>query len=101
MIFRQLPAGAIVRDFETMGDPQMPAEHLRAIPALEADDVIGLYRAPDRSCRLTLLYLGCVTSEIYESSMHFDNQPYKLIGRDLVMPHVAADDLRHLIDINL
>jgi hypothetical protein len=29
--------------------------------------------------------------------MHLDNQPWELVGRDLVMPHIAADDLRDLI----
>ena len=38
----QSPAGAVIGDFEIMGDPQMPAEHLGAIPALEANDVILL-----------------------------------------------------------
>jgi hypothetical protein len=39
----QFPAGAIIGDFEIMGDPQMPAEHPGVIPALEANDVILLY----------------------------------------------------------
>jgi hypothetical protein len=33
--------------------------------------------------------------------MHFDNERCKLIGRYLVMPHVAADDRRDLTEINL
>ena len=32
--------------------------------------------------------------------MHLDNQSRELVGRDLVMPHIAADDLRHLIGID-
>jgi hypothetical protein len=35
----QFPAGAVIGDFEIMGDPQMPAEHLGAIPALEANEM--------------------------------------------------------------
>jgi hypothetical protein len=47
----QFPAGAVIGDFEIMGDPQIPAEHLGAIPALEANDVILLYRASNRNRR--------------------------------------------------
>jgi hypothetical protein len=101
VVRRQFPAGAVIGDFETMGDSQMPTEHLRAIPALKADDVIGLYRAANRNCRLRRLCRGRATSEIGESSMHFDNERCKLIGHYLVMPHVAADDRRDLVEINL
>jgi hypothetical protein len=101
MIRLQSPAGAIIGDFEAVGDPEMAAEHPCAIPALEADDVIGLYRASNRNCRLRRLCRGRATSEIGESSMHFDNESCKLIGRYLVMPHVAPDDRRDLIEINL
>jgi len=41
----QFPAGTVIGDFEIMGDPPMPAEHLGAIPALEANDVILLVSA--------------------------------------------------------
>ena len=84
-----------------MGDPKMPTEHLRVIPALEADDVIGLHRAANRNCRLRRLCRGRATSEIGESSMHFDNERRKLIGRYPVMTHIAADDRRDLVEINL
>jgi hypothetical protein len=32
--------------------------------------------------------------------MHLDDQSYELVGPDLVMPHVAADDVRDLIEID-
>jgi hypothetical protein len=32
--------------------------------------------------------------------MHLDYQSCELVGLDLVMPHVAGDDLRDLIEID-
>jgi hypothetical protein len=32
--------------------------------------------------------------------MYFDDQSYELVERDLVMPHVAADDVRDTIEID-
>jgi hypothetical protein len=34
------------------------------------------------------------TPEIGERLMHLDDQSYELVGPDLVMPHVATDDVR-------
>jgi hypothetical protein len=31
---------------------QMPAQHLTAISAFEAHDMVALHRSPDRDCRL-------------------------------------------------
>jgi len=32
--------------------------------------------------------------------MHLDDQPCELVGRDPVMPHIAADDVRDVIKID-
>ena len=50
MIGWQLPADAILRGFKPMSDAEMPAEHLAAISALEANDMVVLHRSPDRDC---------------------------------------------------
>ena len=42
----------------------------------------------------------CGTPETGERSTHLDNQSRELVGRELVMPHVAADDLRDPIGID-
>jgi hypothetical protein len=39
--------------------------------------------------------------ETAERSMHLGNQSHELVGPDLVMPHVAADDARDPIRIDL
>jgi hypothetical protein len=101
VILTQFPAGAVVRDFEIMGDPQMPAKHLSAIPALEADHMIGLYRASDRNCRLGRPHRRRAAAEIGETPMHLDDERWNLIGRDLIMPDIAANDFRDLNEINL
>jgi hypothetical protein len=35
-----------------------------------------------------------------ERPMHLDDQSCELVDRDLVMPHIAADDLRDLMEID-
>ena len=84
-----------------MGDPQMAAEHLRGIPALEADDVILLDRAPDRNRRFTPLLGRCCAPEAGERLMHLRDQCWELFGRELAMPYITPDDLRDPNGIDL
>ena len=100
IIRRQLPAGAVIGDFQAVGNPQMPTEHLRAKPALKANDVILLDRASDRNRRLRRLFRRCGTPETGERAMHLHDQSCELVGRDLVMPYIATDDLRDPIGID-
>jgi hypothetical protein len=101
VIRRQFPAGAVIGIFEIMGDPQMSAERLRAVPALEANHIVLLHRSPDRHRRFGgLLNWWRATPEIGERLIHLDDQSYELVGPDLVMPDVAADDVRDLIEID-
>jgi hypothetical protein len=101
VIRRQFPAGAVIGVFEIMGDPQMSAKRLRTIPALEANHTVLLHRSPDRHRRFAgLLHWWPATPEIGERLMHLDDQPYELVGPNLVMPHVATDDVRDLIEID-
>ena len=79
MVRWQFPAGAVIGDFEIMGDPQMPAEHLGAIPALEANDVILLYRASNRNRRHQRFLHRWRTLETGERSMHLANQSRELV----------------------
>jgi hypothetical protein len=92
--YRQVPAAAIIGDVETVRDPQMPAERLRTKPALETNHIFLLYRASDRHRRCRRLLHPCSTPETGEGAMHLYNQSGELVGRDLVMPYIAADDLR-------
>ena len=59
-----------------------------------------LDRASDRNRRFRWLLHRCGTPETGERSTHLDNQSRELVGRELVMPHVAADDLRDPIGID-
>jgi hypothetical protein len=68
---------------------QMAAQGLGAKPALEANDVMLLDRASDRNRRFRLLLHRCGTPETGKRPMHLDNQSCELVGRDLVMPHIA------------
>jgi hypothetical protein len=72
-----MPTSAVVCGFEAMGDPQM-AEHLRGIPALEADDVILLDRTPDRNRRFPPLLGRCCAPETGERLVHLRDQCRKL-----------------------
>jgi hypothetical protein len=92
VIRRQFPASTVIGDFEAVHDPKMLAERLRAKPALEANHIIPLDRESDWHRRSQRLLHRCGTPETGESSMHLDNQSRKLVGRDLVMPHIATDD---------
>jgi hypothetical protein len=101
VIRRQFPAGAVIGVFEIMSDPQMSAKRLRTIPALEANHIVLLHRSPDRHRRFAgFLHWWRATPEIGERLMHLDDQSCELVGPDLVMPHVATDDVRDLIEID-
>jgi hypothetical protein len=70
----------------------MQAKHLRAKPALEADDVILLDRASGRHRGSGWLLLGRDTPETGKSAMYLDDQSCQLARFDLVMAHVAANN---------
>jgi hypothetical protein len=46
MILTQFPAGPVVRDFEIMGDPQIPAKHLSREMADKLRELARLTRSP-------------------------------------------------------
>jgi hypothetical protein len=80
-----------------MRGAQMTAKYLHATPALEANDVILLYRAADRYGRLGRLLHA---PENGERTMDRDDQSDELIWSELMMPHIAADDAHDLIEID-
>jgi hypothetical protein len=88
-------------DRKLVRDPQMPAQRLRAKSALEANDIILLHRAADRHRRPRRLLHRCGVPETRECAVHFDDQCCELVGRDLVMSHISADDLGDLMWIDL
>ena len=101
MIGPQIPAGPIGVDAEPVLYLQMPAQGLGAKPAFETHDVIGLHRSPDRYrwlARLRWRWGGL--SQSGERVMDRDDQFDKLVGSELMRPHVAADDLHNLSEIN-
>jgi hypothetical protein len=101
MIGPQIPAGTILVDTEPVLYPQMPTQDLGAKPAFETHDVIGLHRSPDRHRRLRrFLAARRAAPETRQRLMHLTNQSRELVGRDHVMPHIAADDLGNEIEIN-
>src|ERR1700761_4084883 len=102
MIGLQIPAGPILVDAEPMLRPQMPTQGLGAKPAFETHDVIGVHRSPDRHSWLARLrWRRGGLSQSSERAMNRDDQFDKLVGSELMRPHVAADDARDLIEIDL
>ena len=102
MIGPQIPAGTIFVDAEAVLRPQMPTQGLGAKPAFETHDVIELHRSPDRHCWLARLrWRRDGLSQSSEREMDHDNQFDKLVGSELMRPHVAADNARDLIEIDL
>jgi hypothetical protein len=77
----------------------MPARGLQAKSALEANDIILLHRASDRHRRSRRLLHRYGLAETGKRAMYVDDQPYELVGFDRVTPHIAADDLRDLAEI--
>jgi hypothetical protein len=97
VISRQLPASAIVRGFKPMSDVQMPAEHLAAVSAFEANDIVALYRSPNRDSRHQRCRRrhGRALDEATERAMHCRNQSRNLINVDTILRDITPDDLRN------
>jgi len=86
-----------------MHHAQMPAQHLAAKPAFEADDLLGLHRSPDRDRRLQRSRRRCgrARAEAAERAMHRRNQARNLISTDTILRNITTDDLRNQAEINL
>jgi hypothetical protein len=98
----QFPAGAVIGDFEIMGDPQMPPEHLGVIPALEANDMVALYRSPDRDRRHQRgrRRRRRALAEATERAMHRRYQSRYLINADTISRDITSDDFRNQAEID-
>jgi hypothetical protein len=72
----------------------MAAQRLRVKPALEAHDIILLHGSRIGTAGGGGLLHRWGTPETGQCPMHLDNQCCELVGRDLVMLHIASDDLR-------
>jgi len=71
-------------------------------PALEAYDVLGPYRLPDRYRRLAgLRHRQRGLPKTGKRAMHLPNQFDELLGSELMMPHLTADNAHDLIEIAL
>jgi hypothetical protein len=72
----------------------MPAQHLPAPAAIQADDVIVLNGSADRNCGGSLDDGFCGRfAELTEGLMNGRDQRRQLIGWDLIAPNVGGDDL--------
>ena len=85
-----------------MSDAEMPAEHLAAISALEANDAVVLHRSPDRDCRRQRGRRRCrlALDKATERAMHRRNQSRHLINADTILRDITPDDLRNQAKIN-
>jgi hypothetical protein len=80
----------------------MPAEHLAAISAFEANDMVALYRSPDRDRRHQRgrRRRRRALDEATERAMHRRNQSRNLINADTILRDITPDDLRNQAEIN-
>src|SRR6476659_8369899 len=70
-----------------MSEVQMPAEHLAAVSAFEANDIVALYRSPNRDSRHQRCRRrhGRALDEATERAMHCRNQSRNLINVDTIL----------------
>lgn len=99
MVRRQIPASPIVRDAEPMLHLQMAAQDFAAEATFEADDIVALHRSADRHRRPRRLLHRYGSAETGKSAVYVDDQSYELVRFDRV-PHIAADDLRDVTEID-
>ena len=85
-----------------MSDADMPAEHLTEKPAVEADDMVVLYRSPDRDSRHQQgrRRRRRALAEATERAMHRRYQSRNLINADTILRDITPDDLRDQAEIN-
>jgi hypothetical protein len=71
----------------------MAANHLPAVAAIQADDVIALNGSPDRHC-WSSFDDGFLrrSAEVGERLMNGREQRRQLVGRNLVASQIGADD---------
>jgi hypothetical protein len=99
MIGSQIPASTIFVDAEPVPDPQMPAQHSGAKPALKAHNIFGARRLPDRHRRMARLrHRWGALPKAAKGSVHLADQAHELGRFDLVMPHIAADNVRDVFN---
>jgi len=73
----------------------MPFEHLAALAAFQANDIIAMNGLPDRDGGYPLsVEFGYRFPETGERLMHGRDQRSEAIGPDLVATHVSGDDRR-------
>ena len=74
----------------------MPAEHLPAPAAIQADDMIVVNGSPDRNCGCSrTLGFRRRFAELSECLMDRGDQNGELIRLDLIAPNIGGDDRRH------
>ena len=80
----------------------MSAQNFAAKAALEAHHILGSYRLSDQYRRLARLrHRQRSLPKTGKRAMHLPDQFDELLGSELMMPHIAADNTRDLIEIAL
>jgi hypothetical protein len=99
MIGSQIPASTIFVDAEPVLDLQMPAQYSGMKPALKAHHIFGAHRLPDRHRWMARLRHGWGTlPKAAKGSVHLADQVHELTRFDLVMSHIAADNVRDVFN---
>jgi hypothetical protein len=93
VIGQQFPTGAIFVNGQPMSGRHMPAEHLPAPTAIQADDMIVVNGSPHRHCRGSLDQGFCRFAETTEGLMNGRDQRRELIRRDQIASNIGGDDL--------
>ena len=96
---RQIPSLQVLLAGQSVAGAQMAAQHLAFPAAVEANDRVALYRTPQRHGRRQHARRIARSGEIVEGAVHRADQLRNLLGRDIVMRHIAGDDLRNKLGI--
>jgi hypothetical protein len=73
----------------------MPAQHLPAPPAIQADNIVAVNGSPDRHRRGSLdKGFCCGLTEVGQRVMDGRDKGPELVGWDLIASNIGGDDLR-------
>jgi hypothetical protein len=77
-----------------MAGHDMPSEHLTPPATFKANDVITMYRSPDRDGRGPInLGFCCRFSKARKCCMNGRDQRREFVSGDLISPNIGGDDV--------